>query len=91
MSLALRCGLPHFDYLLPFLSASQLRDVVALHQHHNLSFDRDDYFWSNYMAMYFNAHKPEKEWSKKPEDFIPWAEKKPLTVEELRIKMGFAK
>jgi hypothetical protein len=96
MSLAFRCGLPHYDFLLPSLTASQLGDIIAFHQKQNLSFDRDDSFWSQHLAMYFNCHRPEGQSAKTPVEFIPWKEqrdvfKNPLSSEELKRKLGFAK
>jgi hypothetical protein len=94
MSLALRCGFPHYDFLLPQLSASQLGDIISFHQKQNLSFDRDDSFWSQHLAMLYNSNRGEGQSAQSPNDFIPWKEKRdvfknPLSSEELKRKLGF--
>ena len=95
MSLALRCGLPHYDFLLPKLSASQLNDIVRFHTDQNISFDREDAFWASHLAMYFNVNRPEGSAAKAPNAFIPWKDSDPFTnpikPSDLRKKLGFTK
>lgn len=89
MTLCARLGYPHPDYLLPWLSSSQLNDWISFHQGHNLSIDRDDSFWSVFLAMYHNVHADKRKY---PTDFIPWhtPDTPELSVDDLRRKLGFS-
>ena len=87
-SLALHLGYPHPDYLLPYLSASQLNDWLAFHNQHNLSIDRTDVFDSTLLAMTFNINRGEHR-PANATDFIPWYDDDDITYEQFKAKLGY--
>jgi hypothetical protein len=91
LSLCLRLGYPHPDYLTPYLSASQLTDWIAFNKLHNLHYNRDDAFWTQHLAMYYAAHLPKGESAKTPDEFVPWYDKwdEPWDAQTARQKLGF--
>lgn len=72
LSVALRCGYPHHDYLLPQLDAAQLRDLELLHHKYSLSLFRDDIHWAIAIADFRNANREKGELPERPADVSPY-------------------
>jgi hypothetical protein len=66
-------------------------DLVMFHEEHNLSFDRNDHFWTQQLSMFYAANKPQNERVLKPIEFVPWAKEDDHwpSPQELRKKLGF--
>ena len=68
-------GLPHPDYLLPFLSAQQFIEWETFAVANGLGVARSDIYWGMFLSMYFNCHLPEHSAPMGPEDFMVYGER----------------
>jgi hypothetical protein len=80
--LALRLGVFHPDYLLPFLSARQLLDWQEYHEQFGLGLDRGDTYEAMLLSLLFNVHRGESTPARNPTDFLLWNKPEPFEEDE---------
>lgn len=56
LTLSQLLGFPHYDYLLPYLSAKQLHEWRLWLRHYVPTANRNDPFWATLLSMYHNCH-----------------------------------